>query len=154
MVQNFYTGAPGGQPSVTVNIVNQGPNFFVRVLYFLFIGWWAGFFWLNLGFLLCFTVVLLPVGLVMLNRLPQVLTLRQASTQTSVNVNGNNVTVNIGGAQQQSFLIRALYFVFVGWWAGYFWACIGYLFCVSVVLMPVGLMMLNRLPVVLTLRKN
>src|SRR5579864_6074135 len=81
VVQNFY-GGPIGAPSVTVNIVNQGPSFFMRVLYFIFIGWWAGFFWLNLGFFLCFTVVLIPVGLVMLNNLPGVMTLRPKDVQT------------------------------------------------------------------------
>jgi uncharacterized membrane protein YccF (DUF307 family) len=151
-VNNYYQ--PNAQPMVTVNIHQSSPSFFLRVIYFLFIGWWAGFFWLNLGFFLCFTVFLLPLGLVMLNRLPTVLTLRPTGQQTTVSVSGNAVTVNIGGTQQLNFLARAVYFVFVGWWAGYFWALIGYFFCVSVILMPVGLIMLNRLPAVLTLRKN
>lgn len=142
------------QPMVTVNIQQSSPSFFLRVIYYLFIGWWAGFFWLNLGFFFCFTVLLLPVGLVMLNRLPTVLTLRPVGQQTSVSVSGSNVTVNVGGTRQLSFLARAVYFIFVGWWAGYFWALIGYFFCLSIFLLPVGLIMLNRLPLVLTLRKN
>lgn len=142
------------QPMVTVNIHQSSPSFFLRVIYYLFIGWWAGFFWLNLGFFFCFTVLLLPVGLVMLNRLPTVLTLRPVGQQTSVSVSGSNVTVNVGGTRQLSFLARAVYFIFVGWWAGYFWALIGYFFCLSIFLLPVGLIMLNRLPLVLTLRKN
>jgi uncharacterized membrane protein YccF (DUF307 family) len=98
----------------------------------------------------------------MLNRLPQVLTLRSSGTSTNVNMTSvsmagmsvNNVNVNIGSTQQYSFLLRAIYFLFIGWWAGYIWAWLGYLCCISIVLLPIGLMMLNYLPMVLTLRKN
>ncbi|GER90076.1 hypothetical protein KDW_42380 [Dictyobacter vulcani] len=55
---------------------------------------------------------------------------------------------------QTNFLVRVLYFCAIGWWAGYFWACVGYGLVCSIILMPIGLMMLNRLPAVLTLRKN
>jgi len=164
---------PYQQPSmmtqnVNVNVGNvQKHGFLTRALYFCFIGWWLGFFWLQIGYALCVFIVTLPLGLVMLNRLPMVMTLRPSSdTGTSVNVstsmvqgpNGpmmmQNVNVNVGGVQQRSFLLRALYFIFVGWYAGYIWACIGYACVVSIVLLPVGLIMLNRLPAVLTLRKN
>ena len=46
------------------------------MLYFMFIGWWAGYIWLNIGFFFCALIITLPLGLVMLNRLPPVLTLR------------------------------------------------------------------------------
>jgi uncharacterized membrane protein YccF (DUF307 family) len=98
--------------------------------------------------------VLLPVGLMMLNRLPQVLTLRATSQQTKVTVSQNAVTVTVGTAQQQSMLIRAIYFVFVGWWLGGLWCYVGYSLCLTIVLLPAGLMMLNRLPLILTLRQN
>ncbi|GLV58966.1 hypothetical protein KDH_57940 [Dictyobacter sp. S3.2.2.5] len=62
--------------------------------------------------------------------------------------------VNVGGVRQTNFLMRALYFCAIGWWAGYFWACIGYALVCFIVTMPLGLMMLNRLPAVLTLSKN
>jgi uncharacterized membrane protein YccF (DUF307 family) len=151
---------------VNVNVQQQGPGFLVRALYFCFIGWWAGFFWLNLGFFLCALIITLPVGLIMLNRLPQVMTLKPAGTRTNVNVSTmtmqspmgpmmqQNVNVNVGGTQQQSFLIRAIYFLLVGWWVGYIWAYIAYACCLLIVLLPVGVMMFDRLPMVLTLRRN
>jgi uncharacterized membrane protein YccF (DUF307 family) len=152
--------------SVNVNIQQNSPGCLTRGLYYIFIGWWLGFLWLNLGFFLCFMIITLPLGLVMLNRLPQVLTLRPSGTSTNVNVSStmtqssgsnvmmNTVNVNVNGTVQYSFLVRALYYVFVGWWAGYIWAFLGYLCCLSIVLLPVGLLMLNRLPMVLTLRRN
>src|SRR6266516_3565545 len=148
------------------NLQQQGPGFLVRALYFCFIGWWAGFFWLNLGFFLCALIVTLPVGLIMLNRLPQVMTLKPAGTRTNVNVSTmtmqspmgpmmqQNINVSVGGTQQQSFLIRAIYFLLVGWWVGYLWANIAYACCLLIVLLPVGVMMFDRLPMVLTLRRN
>jgi uncharacterized membrane protein YccF (DUF307 family) len=146
------------QTNVVVNVQHQGPGFLVRALYFIFIGWWAGLFWLNVGYFLCMTVILLPFGLIMLNRLPQVMTLRPSGQQTSVSVSTSggttNVTVNIGGTQQYSMLIRAIYFILVGWWAGLLWAYLAYFLCISIFLLPVGLIMFNNMPLVLTLRRN
>lgn len=153
MMQQPYPGmAP--QVNVSVNVTNNAPNFLLRVIWYLFIGWWLGAWWLLFGYLCCVSVILLPVGLVMLNRLPWVLTLRQARQQTTVNVMGNNVSINVGEVPQRSFLMRALYFVFIGWWAGGFWASFGYLCCLTIILLPVGLIMLNNLPFVLTLRRT
>ena len=126
----------------------------MRALYFIFIGWWAGLFWLNIGYFFVLTVIGLPVGLMMLNRLPTVLTLKPASQQVNINITGGVTNINIGGAQQVSFLIRAVYFVFIGWWAGLLLAWAAYALFVLVVTIPLGVMLLNLLPTVITLRKN
>ena len=126
----------------------------MRALYFIFIGWWAGLFWLNMGYFFVLTVIGLPIGLMMLNRLPTVLTLKPASQQVNINITGGVTNINIGGAQQVSFLIRAVYFVFIGWWAGLLLAWAAYALFVLVVTIPLGVMLLNLLPTVITLRKN
>lgn len=75
--QQMYPPPPMMQQTLNVNVQHGSQHGFItRALYFIFIGWWFGFFWLNLGFALCATVILLPLGLMMLNRLPQVLTLQ------------------------------------------------------------------------------
>lgn len=140
--------------NVTVNIADNTPSFALRVIWYIFIGWWLGAWWLFFGYFLCLTVIFLPLGLVMLNRLPWVLTLRTTQRQTSVNVLGGNVSVTVSNVQQHNFLIRAIYFLLVGWWLGGFWAAMGYLCCLTIVLLPVGLIMLNNLPFVLTLRRT
>jgi hypothetical protein len=38
------------QQVVNVNIQQNQPGLFIRALYFLFIGWWAGLIWLNVGY--------------------------------------------------------------------------------------------------------
>ena len=153
MQQNIYM-PPSAPNVIQVNINQKQHGFVVRALYFIFIGSWLGFFWLNVGYFFCFSIFLFPLGLVMLNRLPQVLTLRPNTQQVNVAVAGNITTINVGGVRQQSFLIRALYYIFIGSWLGYLWACVGYGLCLSILGMPIGLIMLNRLPQVLTLRRN
>jgi uncharacterized membrane protein YccF (DUF307 family) len=159
--------------NVNVNMTRGGPGFLMRALYFIFVGWWVGLIWLHIGFAFCAFIVTLPLGLYMLNRLPQVMTLRQSGTSTKVNVSTTsavmpgatpgaapgmmqsvNVNVSIGATQQRSFLLRALYYVFIGCWLGYLWALVAYFFCATIVLLPVGIMMFDRLPAVLTLRRN
>ena len=153
VVQNFYQAPPATAP-VMVDVQNSGPDLLARALWFIFVGWWLGLIWLHIGFALCLTGIFLPVGLLMLNRLLAVLTLRSSDQQTTVAMYGNGMTlVRTGEPQQVDFLLRVIYFLFVGWWLGYVWALVGYILCFTLVLMPIGVMMLNRLPSVLTLRR-
>lgn len=160
MQQPIYPNPPAQpimmmpQQIVNVNIQQHQHGLFVRALYFIFIGWWAGLIWLNIGYFFVLTIIGLPLGLVMLNRLPAVLTLKLASQSVNINITGNTTNINIGGAQQLNFLLRALYFIFVGWWAGLAWSWVAYVMFVFIVTIPVGAMMLNMLPAVITLRKN
>jgi len=41
----------------------------------------------------------------------------------------------------------------VGWWFGSFWSVLAWLLCVLVLTLPLGVMMYNRLPAVMTLRR-
>ena len=52
-------------------------NFFLRAIYFVLIGWWWSGIWLVVGYLLCATIILLPVGLGMFRLTPLMTTLRR-----------------------------------------------------------------------------
>ncbi|MFW6000124.1 MAG: YccF domain-containing protein [Halorubrum sp.] len=52
---------------------------------------------------------------------------------------------------QRSLLVRALWFVFVGWWATPVVVNAAWLLNVTVVLLPVGIKLINLVPTVLTL---
>lgn len=69
--------------------------------------------------------------------------------QTQVNVN-----IGYQRPQQISMLVRFIYFCFVGWWIGMFWLGIALGFCCSIIGLPIGLMMLNRLGAVMTLSRR
>jgi uncharacterized membrane protein YccF (DUF307 family) len=156
IVQNFYQAATPMPTPVMVNVSRPEPNLLLRALWFIFIGWWVGLIWLHIGYALCLTGIFLPVGLVMLNRLPAVLTLRGVnSQQTTITMYQNGtVAMQVGQPPQVDFLVRVVYFLFVGWWLGYLWALAGYFLCFTIVLLPIGVMMLNRLPTILTLRRT
>lgn len=166
--QQMYQQAPAQVAAVNVNInAQQGANGCVRAIYFVFIGWWLGLWCLEIGFLLCALIITLPVGLMILNRLPQIMTLKPTTqtVQTNVNVasvggpggssaNVVNVNVSVTGVQQHPFLLRAVYYIFIGCWVGYIWASLAYFFCLTIFGLPLGIIMLNYLPAVLTLRRN
>jgi hypothetical protein len=59
--------------------------------------------------------VLLPAGLAMVNRLPQVMTLRPRSTAVSATLLADGSTqYTIGAAEQRSMLLRTVYFCLDG----------------------------------------
>jgi hypothetical protein len=83
-----------------------------------------------------------------------ILTLRPSSQQANVTITNGGVMVNVDHIQQNSFLVRAIYFFLIGWWLGLIWTIIGYCLCLTILLLPFGLLMLNRLPAVLTLYRQ
>ena len=66
-------------PQMNINVnVNQRPeqiNMLIRMIYFLFVGWWLGFMWLGIALVFMATVIGLPIGLLMINRTGAVMTL-------------------------------------------------------------------------------
>ena len=132
----------------------QGPPFLVRVLWYLFIGWWLAGISLALGYLAAITIVGLPLAFWIFNRTGTLLTLRPRPVTVSVSRDGGATAFESGHREQRSLLLRAAYFVLVGWWAALIWMTIAYFLCLTILLLPVGLMMLNRLPEVFTLHRN
>ena len=75
-------------------------------------------------------------------------------TDVAVDADGT-IRITTGGATQLPFWQRALWFVFVGWWACGLAMGVAYLLCLTtVLLLPVGLMIFNRIPSVMTLQRN
>jgi uncharacterized membrane protein YccF (DUF307 family) len=64
---------------VTVVQQTEAPqlNFFVRMAFFLLIGWWWSGIWLSIAFALCATIILLPIGLEMFRLTPMMTTLKR-----------------------------------------------------------------------------
>ena len=57
--------------SATANVVGGGrqhPSTIIRLLYFLFFGWWIGPIWVGVAILFCLSFFGLPIGLLMLSR--------------------------------------------------------------------------------------
>lgn len=113
----------------------------VRALWFVLVGWWATPLVVNLAWALNATVVLIPLGIKLVNLVPSVLTLKEPRSRT----------VPDAARGQRSLLLRAVYFVLVGWWLSFLWANAASLLAITVVGLPVAIWMLNRLPYVTSL---
>ena len=55
------------------------------------------------------------------------------------------------GVSERPLLVRALWFLLVGWWLSLLWANVASFFAVAVVGLPLAVWMLHRLPFVLSL---
>ncbi len=126
--------------------------FLVRVLWFFLLGWHLTLYWILLAWLLNVTIIGLPLGVWMLNRVPLVLTLRLPQSYTVGQVgDGGQVTWRTQGVQQPNLLLRGVYFILIGWWFSLIWSLAAWLLCVSIIGLPIGVWMFNRLPKVTTL---
>jgi hypothetical protein len=148
--------APAPTPVVVLAQQAAGPGCLVRALYFCFVGLWLGALWTGLAWFLLVTVIGLPLGLIMLNRIPQVMTLKPIRTQTQVTTTGGVVMVSQGQLTQRPFWMRAVYFVAVGWWLsglwlGFAWGLIGATFGLG---LPLAFWMFDRTPAIVTLARQ
>jgi uncharacterized membrane protein YccF (DUF307 family) len=132
----------------------EGFPFILRVIWFFLVGWYITLPWILIAWLLNVTVIGLPLGLWMLNRVPLVLTLRAQQGYNVATTNGDQVVWSYSGVRQYPFLARALYFIVIGWWASLFWSVLAWAFCVIIIGLPPGVWMLNRLPEVTTLMRQ
>ncbi len=145
---------PPHQPNVVVVQQQSGPGCLVQGLWFFFVGWWLGLIVTGLAWMLLVSIIGLPVGLMLLNRLPKVMTLKPSALQTSVvTLPNGQVVVQQSSRPQLSFAVRAVYFVLVGWWLSGIWLAVawsiaGFTFGLG---LPVAFWMFNRVPALITL---
>jgi uncharacterized membrane protein YccF (DUF307 family) len=144
-------------PPASLEVVSgpdpHGPSLPLRAVWFVLVGWWLAAIVIHVGYLLCVSIIGLPLGLAVLNRVPWVLTLRPRTTVELVPDAGGGVPVDVGHVRRRPLWVRALWFLLVGWWAGLLWVWTGYILCVALITLPLGLWMLNRIGGVLTLMR-
>jgi len=133
---------------------DRGVPFVIRVLWFFLIGWHATFWWVLAAWVFNITIIGLPVGVWMLNRVGLVLTLRLPRGYTVTQVEDGRVVERYREAPQNPWLLRLIYFILIGWWFSLIWALLGWLCCVTIIGLPIGVLMLNRLPEVTTLMRQ
>jgi hypothetical protein len=164
---------PAYQPIPPVQIVNNisvtsspaavavmidrpaGPPLLLRLLYFLLVGLWFGALWTVLSWLLIVSILGLPLGLYMLNRLPLVMTLKPPTTETRVSVQAGVVVLRHGRVAQRPLVLRGVYFLTVGWWASLVWLLIAWTLIVGTLGLglPLAFWMINRVPAITTLAR-
>lgn len=138
--------------SSKVSQPNREVPFLIRVLWFFIIGWELTGVWILIAWALNITIIGLPLGLWMIDRVPQVLTLKSRSGTWAVDKKSGSF--QFLSKRQPSVLIRAAYFVLIGWWFSLLWAALAWALCATIIGLPLGIMMLHALPTVTTLHQN
>jgi uncharacterized membrane protein YccF (DUF307 family) len=128
-------------PTNAVARPKDPPSFLLRAVWFIFIGWWLSAVAVGVAYFLCAIIVGIPLGFMIFNLLPMILTLRPRTD-----------TVVAGGAEAQLPLwIRAVWFIFIGWWLGAIYITVAWGLCVLIITLPIGLWLFNRIGGVMTL---
>ncbi len=118
----------------------------VQLLWFAVVGWWLGLIWTAVAWFLMNTYIGIPIGVMMLNYVPQIIALRgQRMVET---YSGRAVE-----PEQVNLLVRAVYFFAIGWWLSGIWLCIAYIACATIIFMPIGFKMFDLTPMVVSLRQ-
>lgn len=126
----------------------------LRILYFFLFGWWATGVWINVAWFLNITIIGLPLGLWMLNRVPQVLTLQPAKHVVVAYEREGDIGMYTTGLPQRAWPLRAIYFVLIGWWFSFLWANAAWVLSATIIGLPLGIWFFNRLPAVTTLMRT
>jgi uncharacterized membrane protein YccF (DUF307 family) len=133
----------------TIGTQERGAGLLLRAVYFIFIGLWLSGIWAAVAWVLCITIIGLPFGLWMLNRLPQVTTLAPERSDLVIDSQGRVLNREV---PQHNFLLRTVYFLLVGWWLSALWLALAWALCAIIIGMPVGFWMFNRVPAIVSLR--
>jgi uncharacterized membrane protein YccF (DUF307 family) len=130
----------------------SGPNLFVRFVWWLLVGWWASGIVVALAWLSLITIIGIPLGMWLINRLPTVLTLRPRTRVWTMGQDAEGRTVvSERGRPQTAWPIRGLWFILVGWWASAIWMGAAWLIQLTIIGLPLALLMFNRTPFVASL---
>jgi uncharacterized membrane protein YccF (DUF307 family) len=150
-VSTHPTVTPSASPPTTT-VSERGPNLLVRFVWWLFIGWWASGIAVTVAWIALVTIIGIPLGIWIINRLPSILTLRPRTRAWTLGQDEQGRTVvSDQGRPQVAWPLRGLWFVFVGWWASAIWMAIAWLIQLTIIGIPIALVMFNRTPFIASL---
>jgi len=125
----------------------------LRLVWFVFIGLPFGWLCLNVGWFFMVTILGIPLGLWIFNRIPMIMTL-QPDIEDRYRLQLAENEVFHGSVVQQPLLLRILWLILVGWWLSLIWMNIAYLLSATIIGIPLGFWMFNRLPMVIFLTRT
>ncbi len=139
----------------TIVDTRQNPGCLIQLVWFALVGWWLGQIWMAVAWFFMVTIVGIPVGVIMLNNIPKVIAMREESRRvlvyTGADGRAHRREVDV---PEINFLVRAIYFVLIGWWVTALWMEAAYAICLSIIGLPIGFWMFDRVPTVLTLKHS
>lgn len=141
--------------TVIVDHSQKNPGCLVQILWFVFIGWWAGQLWIILAWLLMLTILGIPLSIAMLNKLPKVIAFRGETHSFIVTREGEEMVITTDApVSQHNIILRALYFILIGWWFSAIWMEVAYLICLTIIGLPIGFWMFDRVPALVSLHRG
>jgi uncharacterized membrane protein YccF (DUF307 family) len=132
--------------STEIRVSGGAPNLIMRAIWFVLLGWWLTGILSALAWALNATIIGLPLGLWIINRLPFAATLHPVERFYLVEDG-----VMVSEVRQRPLLLRAIYFLLVGWWLSGLWMALAYALLISIIGMPIAFWMYNRIGAVTTL---
>ena len=145
---------PSGTPvpyrpptTFAVTEAKDGPALWLRAVWFLLVGWWLTGIVSFVAWIALVTIIGLPLGIWLVNRIPTVLTLRPRTSLVYAWTDASGRTqTSIRAIDQPAWWIRGLWFLFVGWWLSGLVMLLGYMLVIMIVTIPLALMVFNRVP--------
>jgi uncharacterized membrane protein YccF (DUF307 family) len=144
---------PSEGANVVIQVASSETSMPVRIAWFLFVGWWLSAIVILGIWLLSALIITLPLALTLLNKVPQITTLRKPSTSWSTSTENGTTIVREVDVEQREFWKRALYFVLVGFWITLPWLYVAWILMWTIVLLPVSFWMFSKAATVTTLRR-
>ena len=131
-------------------VAKKNPGCLVQLVWFALVGWWLGQAWVTVAWFFAATIIGMPLAVIMLNRVPEVMALRGETELLVRSWNGHTVVTEV---PQYNILLRALYFILVGWWASALWLELAYALCMTIIGLPLGFWMFDWTPTIVSLRR-
>jgi len=97
------------------------------------------------------TFVGLPLAFMLFNRIPAIMTLRGRTLTYEATVKDGVTYLKGRNPNQRPLLLRAIWFLLVGWWLGAFWMVAAWIISLFIITLPIGIWMMNRIGGVMTL---
>jgi uncharacterized membrane protein YccF (DUF307 family) len=125
------------------------PNLLLRIIWFILVGWWLTGILSAVAWALNATIIGLPLGLWIINRLPAIATLQPMDSTYRLDAG-----VAVSATDQLPLLLRAIYFVLIGWWFSGIWMAVAYVLLLTIIGIPGAFWMYNRIGTVTTLHRR
>jgi uncharacterized membrane protein YccF (DUF307 family) len=133
---------------------NKNPGCLIQILWFALVGVWLGEIWIAVAWFLMVTIIGIPIAVKMLNKLPKVIALREEPVEVLVTKQQNGqLTAREIDRPQVNIILRAIYFVLIGWWMSALWMEAAYAVCLTIIGLPLGFWMFDRVPAVVSLKR-
>lgn len=132
----------------------HNPGCLIQLIWFALVGWWLGLIWIAVAWLFMVTILGAPLGVMMLDKLPRVIALREDPHRVAVTATPGGVLRREVFPPEINLLVRAVYFVLVGWWLSAVWMAAAYLLCLTIIGIPIGFWMFDRVPALVSLKQS